>query len=72
MRKNREPYLSVEPPDTSATVDFLGPHGFALTVEVGKSRTGEPEVWVKVTACDDRSTILGEIVAIVPESDRRS
>lgn len=66
-----EPCLTVEPPCTTATVDFLGDHGCTVKCSLKKNaRTGQYEVCVVVTACDDRSTILGEIVAEVPEADQ--
>jgi hypothetical protein len=63
-------YLSVEAPDTAATVDFLGEYGFSLKVSTTTNGRGEPEVYVIVQADDDQGTILGEIVAAVPKSCR--
>jgi hypothetical protein len=66
-----EKVLTVEQPDTTAKVDFLGPYGCTITAKLEKNKTGNFEIYVIVTADDDRNSILGEIVAEVPEADNR-
>jgi hypothetical protein len=68
----REPYLCLEAPDCKAVIDFLGKYGVTIkaTVEINP-KTKKHEVYVIVTACDDRATILGEISAEIPKADER-
>jgi hypothetical protein len=68
---NRKNYLCIEAPDNTATVDFLGKFGCAVSIKIEKNRHGKPELYVIAKACDDRSTILGEIVAEVPRANDR-
>jgi hypothetical protein len=70
----RDPrYLCIEAPDTSVTIDFLtGAFKCTAKLEVSTNRHGEPEIYVKVTGCDDRATILIDQVAVIPEPDDRS
>lgn len=67
-----KPYLCIEAPDNSATVDFLGKFGCIVTVKIEKNRQGRPELYVMAKAADDQGTILGEILAEVPRSDDRT
>jgi hypothetical protein len=63
--------LSVEMPDTEATIDFMGQYGCTIKAKLEKNQiTGRVEIYVIVTADDDRNTILGEILAEVPEADQ--
>ena len=63
--------LSVEMPDTEATIDFMGQYGCTIKAKLEKNqKTGQFEIYVIVTADDDRNTILGEILAEVPEADQ--
>lgn len=68
MKRN---YLCIEAPDTEATVDFMGKHGVVVTLRLEKNRHGEPQIYIMAKACDDQGTILGEILATIPESDDR-
>jgi hypothetical protein len=71
---NREKYLSIESPDASVTIDFLGVNSrrkkdrractVVLKVENGR-------LWVQVKGCDDRATILVDTFYDLPEEDRR-
>jgi hypothetical protein len=65
-------YFSIEQPDTEATVDFIGQFGCTIKAKLEKNpKTGSFELYIIATADDDRCTILGEIVAEVPEADSR-
>jgi hypothetical protein len=69
MAKTR--HLTVEMPDTEATIDFMGQYGCTIKAKLEKNqKTGQFEIYVIVTADDDRNTILGEILAEVPEADQ--
>lgn len=65
----KTPYLSVEAPDCVATIDFMGEYAVSITARREKNAKGETVIWIKAVACDDRATILGEILEVIPESD---
>jgi hypothetical protein len=64
-------HITIEQPDTTATIDFLGRNGCTIKAKLEKNQTGDWEIYVIVTADDDVNTILGEILAEVPESEHR-
>ncbi len=64
-------YITIEAPDRSAKIDFLGSFGCVVSAEWSTNKAGKPEIYVMVKAADDRGSILGEIVAEIPESDNR-
>jgi len=64
-------HLTVEQPDTAAIIDFLGDHAVTVKATLEKTRYGNYEIHVAVIADDYENTILGEILAPVPPSDKR-
>lgn len=66
--------LTIEAPDTSATVDFLGTGSRrkkdqrACTVQL---EVQDGKMFVQVMGCDDRATILLDTAVDLPEEDRR-
>ena len=67
----KEQVTTIEFPDTRGVINFLGEHGCTIKATLEKnSKTKKFGIYVIVLADDDRNTVLGEILAEVPKSDK--
>jgi len=62
----KERYLSVELPDTTAKIDFLGKFGCAIKLTLVKN-----ELHVLIMANDDQNLVIEDKCYEIPKADTR-